>query len=95
MVGTRYAMSAKGNNINMYVDTACRVPTGKNKHKNMKKTYITPSVETIKVSAVNMLAASTNLQMFSEDEVNTSEAGVQLGREDNTPSRPNLWEQGW
>ena len=61
----------------------------------MKKTYITPSVETIKVSAVNMLAASTNLQMFSEDEVNTSEAGVQLGREDNGPSAPGIWDSEW
>ena len=93
MVGTRHAVSAKGNNINMYVDTACRVPTGKNKHKNMKKTYITPSVETIKVSAVNMLAAS--LQVFSETEVDTSADGVQLGREDNGLSVPGIWDSEW
>ncbi len=86
-------MSAKGNNINMYVDTACRVPTGKNKHKNMKKIYITPSVETIKVSAVNMMA--TSLQVFSETEVNTSGDGVQLGREDNGPSAPGIWDNEW
>ena len=42
-----------------------------------------------------MLAASTNLQMFSEDEVNTSEAGVQLGREDNGPSAPGIWDSEW
>ena len=59
--------------------------------KVMKKTYITPSVETIKVSAVNMLA--TSLLMHSDKEVDT--VSEQLGREDNTPSRPNIWEQGW
>ena len=93
MVGTRHAVSAKGNNINMYADTACRVPTGKNKHKNMKKIYITPSVETIKVSAVNMLAAS--VMSISEEEVNTSVDGVQLGREDNGPSAPGVWDSEW
>ena len=59
----------------------------------MKKTYITPSVETIKVSAVNMLAAS--LQMYSNTEVDTSEAGVQLGREDNGSSAPGVWDSEW
>lgn len=59
----------------------------------MKKTYIAPSVEEIKVSAVNMLAAS--VLSISNDTVDTSDGGVQLGREDNTPSSPNLWEQGW
>ena len=56
----------------------------------MKKTYITPSVETIKVSAVNMLAASMRINNTEVDTVSE-----QLGREDNTPSRPNLWDQGW
>lgn len=58
----------------------------------MKKTYITPEMEVIKVGAVSMLATSMGL---NEDTVDTSGDGVQLGREDNTPSRPNLWEQGW
>ena len=58
----------------------------------MKKTYITPEMEVIKVGAVSMLAASLGV---NEDAVDTSGDGVQLGREDNTPSRPNLWEQGW
>ena len=57
----------------------------------MKKTYITPSVETIKVSAVNMLAAS--LQMHSDKEVNT--VSDQLGREDNGPSAPGVWDSEW
>ena len=58
----------------------------------MKKTYIAPSVEVIKVGAISMLAAS---MVISNDTVDTSEEGGQLGREDNNPSRPNLWEQGW
>ena len=59
----------------------------------MKKTYITPEMEVIKVGAVSMLAASS--MGISNDEVDTSGNGVQLGREDNNPSRPNLWDQGW
>ena len=39
-----------------------------------------------------MLAASMELH---NDAVDTSEEGVQLGREDNTPGSPNLWDQGW
>ena len=58
----------------------------------MKKTYITPEMEVIKVGAVSMLAASMGV---NEAAVDTSGDGVQLGREDNTPSRPNLWYQGW
>ena len=58
----------------------------------MKKMYVAPEVETIKVNAMNMLA--TSLGINDNKEVNTSDEGVQLGRED-TPSRPNLWEQGW
>lgn len=58
----------------------------------MKKTYITPSVEEINVDVVNILAESVVIN--SDKYVDTSDGG-QLGREDNTPSRPNLWEQGW
>ena len=58
----------------------------------MKKTYITPSVETIKVSAVNMLAASLQI---CNTEVDTSEANVQLGREDNGSSAPGVWDSEW
>lgn len=57
----------------------------------MKKTYITPSVEVIKVGAISMLAASMGINNTSVD---TSEEDVQLGREDR-PNNPNLWEQGW
>ena len=58
----------------------------------MKKTYIAPSVEVIKVGAISMLAAS---MVLNDTTVDTSEEGGQLGREDNTPGSPNLWEQGW
>lgn len=58
----------------------------------MKKMYIAPEVETIKVNAMNMLAASLGIK--DNTEVDTSDPDTQLGREDN-PSRPNLWEQGW
>ena len=58
----------------------------------MKKTYITPSVEVIKVDAISMMA--TSLNVYNDTEVDTSEDGVQLGREDK-PNTPNLWEQGW
>ena len=57
----------------------------------MKKTYIIPSAEEIKVTGVtNILAESLGM---SDKVVDTSNGG-QLGREDN-PSRPNIWEQGW
>ena len=59
----------------------------------MKKTYITPSVEVLKIGAISMMATSLNVYNDSES-VDTSEDGVQLGREDK-PNTPNLWEQGW
>lgn len=59
----------------------------------MKKTYIAPQVEVIKVGAISMLATSMKI---NDKEVNTSGNGVQLGREDkHTPSNPNLWDQVW
>ena len=58
----------------------------------MKKQYIAPEVEVIKVGAISMLAASMGI---SDKEVDTSDGNVQLGREDNTPSSPNLWDQVW
>ena len=61
--------------------------------KDMKKTYITPEVEVIKVGAISMLAAS--LDINNNTGVDTSQPDGQLGREDNTPSRPGIWEQGW
>ena len=46
---------------------------------NMKKAYMTPAVEVIKVDTVNMMATSS--LGLSTNEVDTSIGGVQLGRE--------------
>ena len=59
----------------------------------MKKMYVAPEVETIKVNAMNMLATSMGIN--DNTKVDTSVPGTQLGREDNNPSSPNLWEQVW
>lgn len=58
----------------------------------MKKTYVLPSTEVIKMETVSIVAASLNLD--NETEVDTSTEGGQLGREDR-PSHPNLWDQTW
>lgn len=58
----------------------------------MKKQYIKPSVEEIKVAAVSMLAASGFGK--NDQEVITSDEGVQYGRDDR-PSNPNLWDSQW
>lgn len=58
----------------------------------MKKTYVLPSTEVIKMETVSIVAVSLNLD--NETEVDTSTEGGQLGREDR-PSRPNLWDQTW
>jgi hypothetical protein len=57
----------------------------------MKKEYITPYLEVIKVQSVTMLASSVPV---GDDTGDTDGA---LGREEqsNTPSRPGIWEQGW
>lgn len=57
----------------------------------MKKTYIAPSMEVIKVGATSMMASSFKM---NDETVDTSNGG-QLGREDNSSSRPGIWEQGW
>ena len=57
----------------------------------MKKTYIAPEVEIVNVNSVSMLASSPGIS--NEGSVGD---GEELSREDpTTPSRPNLWEQGW
>lgn len=56
----------------------------------MKKTYIAPSMEVIKVNVTSIIATS---MIISETTVDTSVEGVQLGREDNSSS--SVWDQGW
>jgi hypothetical protein len=58
----------------------------------MKKTYIAPAVAAVKLDAAGLMAVS--LQVNSGHSVDTSEGGVQLGRDDQ-PSSPSVWEQGW
>ena len=60
----------------------------------MKKTYIATEVERVKVNTVSMLATSGEQGSINTGG-NTGDASGALGREDNTPSSPNLWEQGW
>lgn len=55
----------------------------------MKKTYISPSMEVIKVNVANIIAASMPI---SDITVDTNE-DIQLGRENISGS--NVWEQGW
>ena len=57
----------------------------------MKKTYIAPEVEEIKVNVVNMLAASMEI---SDDTVDTSEEGVQENRREGLSSK-SVWESEW
>ena len=57
----------------------------------MKKVYVKPSVEVIKVNATNMLAASVRM---IDDTVDTSEDNVQLGRKNNS-SFGNIWDSQW
>ena len=58
----------------------------------MKKVYIAPSVEVIKVSAVGMIATSG--PGFYKDSLETVN-GEELGREDNGPSAPGIWDSEW
>lgn len=56
----------------------------------MKKTYISPSMEVIKVNVANIIAASSFDINLSNGTI--GEEGV-FGRENN--SNFNAWEQGW
>lgn len=58
----------------------------------MKKIYTKPSVESIKIQMESIIALSTQEGEITGDNKNDFEP---LGREDNNPSSPNLWEQGW
>lgn len=58
--------------------------------KNMKKTYMAPAVEEIKVNVANMMASSMGIY---EDEVDTSEEGVQEVR--GGISTKGVWDSEW
>ena len=57
----------------------------------MKKTYIAPTVEEIKVNVANMMASSMGVY---EEEVDTSEEGVQENRREGLSSK-GVWESEW
>ena len=56
----------------------------------MKKTYITPEVEEIKVNVANMMASSLGI---NDTEVDANEE--QLGREEKKISSPGVWGNEW
>ena len=58
----------------------------------MKKNYVKPSVEVIKVNATNMLAAS--LPINGAQSIDTTVEGEQLGRKNNS-SFGNIWDSQW
>ena len=61
----------------------------------MKKSYISPSVEVININGATQLMAGSGIKIVSDSgtEVNTSNSGVQLGRENNGSS--SVWDQEW
>ena len=58
----------------------------------MKKAYIKPSVEAFDIQMESIIALSTQDTEIGSDNKDDFE---NLGREDNNPSRPNIWDQGW
>ncbi len=72
--------------------TRCAVSLQTNKNINtiMKKTYIAPEVEEIKVNVANMMASSLGI---NETEVDANEE--QLGREEKKISSPGVWGNEW
>lgn len=61
----------------------------------MKKIYIAPEMEVMKMDVITVLATSGEIDSLGTGG-ETDGADGALGREDdNTPSNPNLWEQGW
>ena len=69
---------------------AVSLQTNKNIKTFMKKTYIAPEVEEIKVNVANMMASSLGI---NETEVDTNDE--QLGREEKKISSPGVWGNEW
>ena len=70
---------------------AVSLQTNKNINTIMKKTYIAPEVEEIKVNVANMMASSLGIN--NEPEVDTNDE--QLGREEKKISSPGVWGNEW
>ena len=60
----------------------------------MKKNYVKPSVEVIKVNATSMLASSS-IGMNSVNTVNSYDPDTQLSREKGGSSFGNIWDSQW
>ena len=58
----------------------------------MKKMYIKPSVETINVQMESIIAMSIQGTEITSDNKGDFE---NLGREDNGPSAPGVWDSEW
>ena len=69
---------------------AVSLQTNKNINTIMKKTYIAPEVEEIKVNVANMMASSLGI---NDTEVDANEE--QLGREEKKISSPGVWGNEW
>ena len=70
---------------------AVSLQTNKNIKTIMKKTYIAPEVEEIKVNVANMMASSLGIN--NEPEVDTNDE--QLGSEEKKISSPGVWGNEW
>lgn len=57
----------------------------------MKKTYVNPEVQVIKLDAVSMLASSMGI---IDTSVDSSADDIQLGR-DTEVSSSNVWDKNW
>lgn len=57
----------------------------------MKKTYVNPEVQVIKLNAVSMLASSMGI---IDTPVDSSADDIQLGR-DTEVSSSNVWDKNW
>ncbi len=57
------------------------------------KEYIKPESTTIKVNCGAIIALS--VQGDTEVTNDNIDAFEMFGRDDNKPSNPNIWEQGW
>ncbi len=59
----------------------------------MKKTYIVPQVEVVRVATEQLIANSPVLSVYSDE--NSVDGAGALGREDNSISSPDIWSQEW
>ena len=60
----------------------------------MKKTYIKPANEVYSMSTTSGILVGSDFDNTVGGDTG-KEGGEDYGREDNTPSRPNIWEQSW